>query len=637
MELIIFSFCILTMAEALTPHLSRRQYIRGYLNALKQEQRNIDFNFDANARFAQNGETLGTTLDESQTLLGLPKATLLPTTALKYRGIVQDPTTALKSLTLEELAFAAAGSDKLISIIKDTYPVPMPTMLFPGFLKDELLAAKQAQNIPGFQRQIIPEPGDNPTGTNPPAGAEVDKSPESEFVENNQQSTNQHGGLTDSDTDDTDSTDSDIPSIGDFYSTDEDEITVGGDERYTKAFNYLIETGYTVNELHAMGPKEVIREASRARAPRFDPENPYVGNLFRKPARKARFDVKDPDVGDMFQTQEEWEESMKDERQKNVDKARGIKRNSHKWLGEISDKIASATKNNLQPLHEAHQMIRNPTIKKEMTNQHIGQARDEHRDKHKNIALQTVKDIQSPDPDHAEQVASYLDEVHYPYLTNNQKREVNEELINRPETVAKMLALKEKEGTLQESKLFGEGRGLPKSVYRQVGYGAGLKLRRNPVMHGRGLYYPVGDRHYINFKQLMNEGAINIKDHKFKSTGIRKSVMGGNVLSAVKSVLQGEKPDVGDIEPLNDTERQYLNQLGKVTGEGKFNVPLKEKTKQEKLTQEFEILKGQIIAGNDNEELVKKFKKICLQCVSAGALPKSKVQDVLIDLAALGY
>ena len=175
MKLIIFSFCILTMAEALTPHLNRRQYIRGYLNALKQEQQNIDFNFDANARFAQNGETLGTTLDESQTLLGLPKATLLPTTALKYRGIVQDPTTALKSLTLEELAFAAAGSDKLISIIKDTYPVPMPTMLFPGFLKDELQAAKQAQNIPGFIKRNIPEVGDDPAGRNPPPGAEVNE------------------------------------------------------------------------------------------------------------------------------------------------------------------------------------------------------------------------------------------------------------------------------------------------------------------------------------------------------------------------------------------------------------------------------------------------------------------------------
>ena len=288
---------------------------------------------------------------------------------------------------------------------------------------------------------------------------------------------------------------------------------------------------------------------------------------------------------------------------------------------------------------------------------------------HKETALQKVDNMRSPDMRDA--LSEHFDEVHYPHMFTPDIEEVEDALDERKEELEKMETLQEEEskkpskkkGPLQKAKnttkktyntvrdlwdedkeeedkslldLFG-GMGLPKSVHRQVGYGAGLKLRRNPVMHGRGLYYPVGDRHYINFKQLMNEGAINIKDHKFKSTGVRKSVMGGNVLSAVKSVLQGEKPDVGDIEPLNDTERQYLNQLGKVTGEGKFNVPLKEKTKQEKLTQEFEILKGQIIAGNDNEELVKKFKKICLQCVSAGALPKSKVQDVLIDLAALGY
>jgi hypothetical protein len=51
----------------------------------------------------------------------------------------------------------------------------------------------------------------------------------------------------------------------------------------------------------------------------------------------------------------------------------------------------------------------------------------------------------------------------------------------------------------------------------------------------------------------------------------------------------------------------------------------------------FEILKGQIIAGNDNRELVKEFKTMLLKLSNEGRVKKAEAREILMDLTALGY
>ncbi len=151
------------MSEALTPHLSRLEYVKGYLHYLQQEEANINFNYEANTTFQSTGQTLGTALDQSQSVLGLPGKQLQSMTALKYKDVVQDSTTAVASLSQEELAFAYSAADILIPDIKQNFMrngIKMETILFKGYIAGQLAEAKRTQNIAPFvSGSAAPAPG----------------------------------------------------------------------------------------------------------------------------------------------------------------------------------------------------------------------------------------------------------------------------------------------------------------------------------------------------------------------------------------------------------------------------------------------------------------------------------------------
>lgn len=155
------------------------------------------------------------------------------------------------------------------------------------------------------------------------------------------------------------------------------------------------------------------------------------------------------------------------------------------------------------------------------------------------------------------------------------------------------------------------------------------------IVRGRGLYFPAGENHYIDMNKL-DKGFINLKNNKFKQVG-KMEVAGGTLCSAVKSVLKGQNPRAEDVDELNDRERGYLNKLAKVTGEGNFHVPVKNLSEEEKEQHEFDVMKGEIIAGNDNEKLVKDFKRLLLKLMSKHKINKKEGHDILMELVILGY
>ena len=51
----------------------------------------------------------------------------------------------------------------------------------------------------------------------------------------------------------------------------------------------------------------------------------------------------------------------------------------------------------------------------------------------------------------------------------------------------------------------------------------------------------------------------------------------------------------------------------------------------------FTKLRGEIVAGNTNQELVKQFKQLLFKMKTEGSLPGSQVNRVLLDLLSLGH
>ena len=47
-----------------------------------------------------------------------------------------------------------------------------------------------------------------------------------------------------------------------------------------------------------------------------------------------------------------------------------------------------------------------------------------------------------------------------------------------------------------------------------------------------------------------------------------------------------------------------------------------------------DALKGEILAGNDNKEMVKNFKIILLRFMNSGKIPRRQGQEILTDLVS---
>ena len=52
--------------------------------------------------------------------------------------------------------------------------------------------------------------------------------------------------------------------------------------------------------------------------------------------------------------------------------------------------------------------------------------------------------------------------------------------------------------------------------------------------------------------------------------------------------------------------------------------------------EEFEKMRGQILAGNDNKDLIKKFKLTLLKFAKDGRIPRREVNEVLMEMASIG-
>ena len=66
-------------------------------------------------------------------------------------------------------------------------------------------------------------------------------------------------------------------------------------------------------------------------------------------------------------------------------------------------------------------------------------------------------------------------------------------------------------------------------------------------------------------------------------------------------------------------------------------LPTPKKSDIDKEVDDFEIMKGEIMSGNDNKDLVRKFKSTILRLSNKGVIPKSQVKELLLELTEMGF
>lgn len=174
-----------------------------------------------------------------------------------------------------------------------------------------------------------------------------------------------------------------------------------------------------------------------------------------------------------------------------------------------------------------------------------------------------------------------------------------------------------------------KGSGIKKTFDEYIDPDAGIKSKTPFISFGK---------HFINNNKLQ-DGVISLR-HKSGAglPNFPSRKVSPNLSSIIKTIVGGGMPSYNDVDKLTDEEKNYLHQISKKSDLTQMlAIPAPSKDKMEKDFNQFEIMKGEIMAGNDSKDLIKKFKILLLKLVNTGQLPKQQVQEIMTELLEMGY
>jgi len=163
-----------------------------------------------------------------------------------------------------------------------------------------------------------------------------------------------------------------------------------------------------------------------------------------------------------------------------------------------------------------------------------------------------------------------------------------------------------------------------------------IKINTEEGIKPQDEYVSLG-RYYIN-KPKLNKNIVSVRTKNGYSAKLPVRRVSNNLSSVVKNIVGGGMPTTEDLDKLTDDEKNYLHKLSKQSNIlDRLSIPTPNKNQLDKDINEFEIMKGQILNGNDNTQYIKKFKLLIVKLINQDVLPRNEGKDILIDLASLGY
>ena len=177
-----------------------------------------------------------------------------------------------------------------------------------------------------------------------------------------------------------------------------------------------------------------------------------------------------------------------------------------------------------------------------------------------------------------------------------------------------------------------EGKGL-KKVRKMLGKGLSSKIDYSAGISAEPDYVPFG-KFLINRKKLV-DGVVMIKRHGGQfMPDMKTRRVSPNLTVVFKKIAGGALPSFSELEKLDDDEREYLKFVSNKSNlSSKLDVPTPKKDKNEQLINQFEIMRGQMIAGNDSKDLFRKFKQILVEMLERDLIPKGQAKDILLEMS----
>lgn len=173
------------------------------------------------------------------------------------------------------------------------------------------------------------------------------------------------------------------------------------------------------------------------------------------------------------------------------------------------------------------------------------------------------------------------------------------------------------------------GSGIVKHISERIDNTQGIKQGHTHIPFGK----------YIINKNRLDDDIFSFKHVKgYGVKGYPSKKISRNLSNVIKTIIGGGVPKYNELSNLSEDEKEYLHKVSSKAGiMDKLSVPTPSKDSMEQDVHQFNVMKGEILAGNDSSVLIKKFKLLLLKLSKNGSLPKRECQEIMEDLIQLGY
>ena len=106
------------------------------------------------------------------------------------------------------------------------------------------------------------------------------------------------------------------------------------------------------------------------------------------------------------------------------------------------------------------------------------------------------------------------------------------------------------------------------------------------------------------------------------------------IAAILKQIIVGGTPSFEAISGLDANDKELLHKIVRLS-HIELSVPTPDLTKTQQDNHRFQLLRGQLVSGNNSKEIIKELKGLLLKFISAGTIPKAQANAVLFELMNL--
>jgi hypothetical protein len=195
-----------------------------------------------------------------------------------------------------------------------------------------------------------------------------------------------------------------------------------------------------------------------------------------------------------------------------------------------------------------------------------------------------------------------------------------------------------------EAEPHGKGEGLykqPRLINHKVFHGKGFENTKVDFSQGvkkEPMYVPFG-KHFINRTKLLGKGILMLRRKGGNTINNLPTVKISNELKdVIAGLIENMNPSFGSIANLSPEDKDLYNKVIRETSiDQRLLIPSPTLDEDQKTWHRFQVLAGELNAGNDNPEMIKELKKLLVILANKQMLPKGQCRELILDICALGF